>query len=74
MKIFAVRLKELREDLKKTNSNWTQEYVADRVGVARVTYTAYERGTKQPTLDTLVSIADLFNVSTDYLLGRTDKK
>jgi transcriptional regulator with XRE-family HTH domain len=72
MQTFGERLKHLREKKKQENPKWTQEYVADLVGVARTTYTAYERGTKQPQLDTVNKLADLFEVSADYLLGRTD--
>ncbi|MBO8172419.1 MAG: helix-turn-helix transcriptional regulator [Bacillaceae bacterium] len=72
LKIFSKRLKDLREQRKKTNPKWTQNYVADTIGVARVTYTAYEGAKKQPPLETVNKLADLFNVSTDYLLGRTD--
>lgn len=74
MEIFAIRLKELRELSKDVNSEWTQEYVAKKIGVARTTYTAYENGTKQPTLTTLIHISELFNVTTDYLLGRSNSK
>lgn len=73
MKCFAERLKQLREEKKKKDSKWIQNYVADLLGVARPTYTAYENGTKQPPLDTINKIADIFNVSSDYLLCRTDK-
>lgn len=66
------RLKWYRENLKDKDSKWTQKYVADKIGVARVTYTAYENGTKMPPLDIVNSIADLFGVTSDYLLGRTD--
>lgn len=44
------------------------------MNVARTSYTAYENGTKQPTLETLINIADLFDVSIDYLLGRNEQK
>ncbi|MBA2874664.1 helix-turn-helix domain-containing protein [Thermaerobacillus caldiproteolyticus] len=46
--------------------------MTDLVGVARSTYTAYKRVTKQRQLDTVSKLADLFEVSADYLLGRTD--
>lgn len=71
---FASRLKSLRESKKSKDQKWTQEYVADLIGVARPTYTAYENGTKQPPLETLTKIADLFDVNVDYLLGRTDNQ
>ncbi len=61
MTSFAERLKHLRELKKESNKKWTQKYAADKIGVARETYTGYERGTKTPPI---------FEVSTDYLLGR----
>jgi transcriptional regulator with XRE-family HTH domain len=73
MDIFAKRLRYLRERKKNEDSKYTQGYVADLIGVARSTYTAYENGTKQPPIETVTKIADLFNVSTDYLIGRSNK-
>jgi transcriptional regulator with XRE-family HTH domain len=73
MKKFGVRLKQLRERKKAKDSKWTQEYIADAIGVARPTYTAYENGTKQPPLETVNKLADLFEVSSDYLFGRTNQ-
>lgn len=74
MEIFSKRLKAERESYKQTNPKWTQEYTADLIGVARPTYTAYENGTKLPPMDTLSKLADIFDVDTDYLLGRTSIK
>jgi len=74
MEKFAQRLKHCREQKKLSNPNWTQKYVADKIGMARTTYTAYENGTKLPPLDIVDSLATLLEVSTDYLLGRTDIK
>lgn len=65
---FSKRLKTERESLKRSSSGWTQEYVAEKIGVSRSTYTAYENGTKEPPLNTVSKIADLFNVSIDYLV------
>ena len=73
MKEFGKRLKHLRENKKIIDDKWTQEYVADLIGVARPTYTAYENGTKQPPLETVKKIADIFDVRVDYLLGRDTK-
>lgn len=50
----------------------TQAQMADRIGVARTTYAMYEQGKREPDNATLIKIADYFEVSTDYLLGRTD--
>lgn len=52
----------------------TQQELADKIGVSRGTVGMYEIGKREPDADTLGKIADYFNVSTDYLLGRTDQK
>ena len=49
-----------------------QEDVANYLHVSKSTFCNYENNVHEPPLDTLVSLADLFNVSTDSLLGRTD--
>lgn len=72
MNDFARRLKECREKKKSSNSRWTQKYVAEKIGMARTTYTAYENGTKMPPPDTINNIAILLDVSNDYLMGRTN--
>lgn len=72
MNKLAKRIKYLRENFKDKDSKWTQQYVAEQIGVARVTYTAYENGTKTPPPDVVKKLANLFNVTTDYLLGNSD--
>ena len=67
MKIFQERLIEQRK-LNKL----TQRQVAEFLGIAQPSYIRYENGSSQPTLETLVKLADYFDVSVDYLLGRTD--
>ena len=59
------RLKNLRTQMKLT-----QQDVATILGVERSTYVKYERGTSDPPSSTLVKLADYFNTSVDYLLGR----
>lgn len=61
------RLTTLRKDKK-----WSLQYTADRLGIAKSTYAGYESGYRRPSLEALIEIADLFNTSTDYLLGRVD--
>lgn len=61
------RLKELRQSM-----NLRQEQLARLIGVERSTISSYESNMRQPSLETLSRIADVFGVSTDYLLGRTD--
>lgn len=66
MKIFQERLKELR-----TMSGFTQRYMADALGISQPSYIRYESGSSEPTLENLAKIADILDVSVDYLLGRT---
>ncbi|WP_434683176.1 helix-turn-helix domain-containing protein [Bacillus sp. PM5] len=74
MNTFGKKLKCLREEKKKEDSAWTQTYVANKLGVARTTYTAYENDTKQPPMETILKIANLFSVSIDFLLGRVSNQ
>lgn len=48
----------------------TQQALADSVGIALRSYQCYEQGTREPSLELLVSIADVLEVPTDYLLCR----
>lgn len=65
--MYSERLKELRK-----NKKLTQKEVAEKIGVARTTYAMYEQNRREPDNETLQKIADFYNVTTDYLLGRTD--
>ncbi|KAA6451194.1 helix-turn-helix transcriptional regulator [Bacillus swezeyi] len=56
----------------RKNKKWSLQYTADRLGIAKSTYAGYESGYRRPSLEALIEIADLFNTSTDYLLGRVD--
>lgn len=47
----------------------SQEEVAKRVELTKATISGYERGIKSPSVEAVVNLALLFNVSTDYLLG-----
>ena len=67
MKIFQERLIEQRK-LNKI----TQRQLADYLQIAQPSYIRYENGSSEPSLETLVKIADYFDVSVDYLLGRTE--
>ncbi len=48
----------------------TQRQVALALGISQPSYIRYEKGQAEPTLENLVKLADLFDVSVDYLLGR----
>lgn len=65
---FSLRLISLR----KANG-MTQEELAKKLELNRSTYTCYETGTSMPSIATLIAMADLFHVSVDHLLGRTDR-
>lgn len=69
MKIFSERLKQLRSD-----KQILQKDIAKYLEVTVRTYQYYESGELEPDLEKLVKLADLFNVSTDYLLGRRSEK
>ena len=49
----------------------TQQALADAVNLALRSYQCYEQGTREPSLDMLVKLADILQVSTDFLLGRS---
>lgn len=61
------RIKALRED-----HDYTQQYVADKIGITQRKYSYIETGTQQLTAEILVLLAQLYNVSVDYLLCQTD--
>lgn len=63
--MFRIRLKELRE-----NAGLSQYKFADKFGVAQSTVGSWEAGKREPNFDTMQRLADFFNVSIDYLLGR----
>ena len=65
--MFNKRLREMRMKRK-----FTQQNMADKLNVALRSYQCYETGTRSPSLDLLILIADVLHVSTDYLLGRDD--
>ena len=50
----------------------TQADVAAALGVSSVVYSRYETGKRQPSIDMLIQMADIFGVTVDFLLGRQD--
>ena len=67
MDIFRKNIYELR----KLN-RFTQREVGQRLGISQPSYIRYENGSAEPTLENLVKIADLYDVSVDFLLGRKE--
>ena len=66
---FAVRLKELRKQ-----AHLTQVEFAKRLGIGQSSCADWERGKKKPTQENLVKIAQVLNVSVDYLVGNSEEK
>ena len=64
---FGQRLKQVRRE-----NGLTQKQVAERIGATERGIRRYEAGDIKPGFDAINSLADTFNVSADYLLGRTD--
>jgi len=69
MYTLSNRLKELRK-----TKGLTQNQVAIYCDITEKTYQNYELMTREPKISILMRIADLYDVSLDYLVGRTDKK
>jgi transcriptional regulator with XRE-family HTH domain len=66
-KIMAQRLKTLRE-----NKGYKQIFIAEKVGIKSNTLSGYESGARRPDAEILAKLADIYEVSTDYIIGRTD--
>ena len=67
--MILVRLADLRD-----SRNWTQKYVASYLCVAQRSYGHYENGTRSLPLEHLIKLTELYGVSSDYILGITDRK
>lgn len=65
---FSERLKNLRKQ-----AHLTQVDVAEKLGISQPAYASWERGIKKPTQENLVKIAQILNVSIDYLVGNSDE-
>lgn len=66
---ISVRIRELRED-----SDYKQREIASLLNCSQVSYSNYEIGKRCIPLECVVKLAEFYNVSTDYLLGVTDRK
>lgn len=66
---FKNRIRHLR-----IQKSLTQEQAAKRLWVTKSIISAYEHGTKYPSLDMLIRLAAMYNVTTDYLLGVDSKQ
>ena len=66
---FSERLKDLRKQ-----AGLTQVDVAEKLGISQPAYASWERGIKKPTQENLVKIAQVLNVSVDYLVGNSEER
>lgn len=62
------KIKELRE-----KQGLTQQQTADKLNLALSTYRSYETGTREPSIDILIMLSELYNVTIDYLLDHKPK-
>ena len=69
MEIFAQRLKDLR-----SSKRIYQREMADYLGLTLRGYQCYESGSNYPDVRGLIKLADYFDVSLDYLVGRSEIK
>ena len=67
--MYFRRIRDLRED-----SDKKQVDIAQYLGIAQTVYSRYERGFQTMPVEYLIKLADFYDVSLDYLCGRTDEK
>ena len=65
---FQIRLTNIRR-----SKGFTQKQVADGIGISEVGLQNYENGRRKPAFDVLIALADFYDVSLDYLVGRSDE-
>ena len=66
---YIWRIRDLRED-----SDLTQQQVAQELGTSQTMYARYERGANEMPIRHLIRLCELYNVSSDYILGLTDER
>jgi transcriptional regulator with XRE-family HTH domain len=66
---YKTRMRNLRED-----NDYTQEYVAHYLKTSQTMYARYERGANEMPIRHLIELCKLYRVSSDYMLGLTNKK
>lgn len=67
--ILGARLKMIRAE-----ANMKQKEFAQKLGIATTTYSGYESGKHEPNIEFLIKIADMFELSLDYVVGRSVNK
>lgn len=69
MSTFSQRLENERN-----LAGWTKTYTAKQLHLPMQTYANYEYGSREPDIETITKIATLFDVTTDYLMGKTNQR
>ncbi len=69
MKKYLKRIRDLRED-----SDLTQTEIAEYLGTSQTIYARYERGANEIPVRHVIKLSKFYGVTTDYLLGLSDKK
>lgn len=69
MKGYIKRIRDLRED-----NDLTQKQIAEVLGTSQTMYARYERGANEIPVHHLIKLCDYYDVSADYILGRSDTK
>ena len=69
MVYFGSKLRQLRQE-----NGYTQQPLADKLGITKGSFSAYETSAKYPSVDVLRKIAVTLNTSTDFLLGLSDER
>ncbi len=67
MQYFGERLRDLRH-----KKHMTQKQLADKLDLSKGTISAYEQGKKYPSIEVLIKLCNILQVSADYLLGLSD--
>ena len=67
--LYSERIKKLRQE-----KGMSQQELGDMIGVTKVSVCGYENGTRTPSLESFDILANVLQTSTDYLLGRDDKR
>lgn len=65
MKIFGKRLREVRK-----NKGLKQQEIAEQIGIKQNSYSDWENGKTEPSFENLIKLADVLEVSLDWLFGR----